>query len=90
MQRTSDAVSQHPTANTNTSALCLDGDMKHGSKTDENLTADNSEPLPSEFDIEVRIDRSAIGGARPPDGAAGPDLYPSPRPVWDGVPGSHV
>ena len=72
-------VSPPPTFNT--TGLRSDGQTKHeisvdGNMTTESLSPDESRKTPSEFDIEVHIERSIVRDARPTYGEAiGPDGY---------------
>jgi hypothetical protein len=88
-------VSPPPTFNT--TGLRSDGQTKHeisvdGNMTTESLSPDESRKTPSEFDIEVHIDRTVIRDARQPyvGQPADRDLYNTPRSVWEQSPGYNV
>jgi hypothetical protein len=102
VQRAPVAPSQLPTTNTTTmatSAVHYDEETKPYDSMDRNLTADlrgSSDRLPSEFDVEVRIDRSILMGLRSTAGEhSGRALYANShshtqRSVWDRAQGRHV
>jgi hypothetical protein len=84
-------VSPPPTFNT--TGLRSDGQTKHemtvdGNMTTESLSPDESRKPPSEFDIEVHIDRTVIRDARQPyvEHPTDRDLYNTPRSVWEQSP----
>jgi hypothetical protein len=102
VQRAPVAPSQLPTTNTTTVATSVvnyDEETKPYDSMERNLTADlrgGSDRLPSEFDVEVRIDRSILMGPRSTAGEHnGRALYANSHPhtqrsVWDRAQGRHV
>jgi hypothetical protein len=89
-QQTEVIVSPPPSFNTSSSAMRSERELKYTARTDESLTTmlpDVSVNPPTEFDIEVHIDRSIIKDARPIYGSAvGPDGFTSTVPPAQGYP----
>jgi len=88
-------VSPPPTSNT--TGLRSEGQTKHELSVDVNMTTeslspDESRKTPSEFDLEVHIDRAVIRDVRQPyvEQPTDRDLYNTPRSVWEQSPGYHV
>jgi len=88
-QQTEVIVSPPPSFNTSSSAMRSERDLKYTARTDDSLATmlpDVSVNPPTEFDIEVHIDRSILKDSRPIYGdAVGPDGFTSTVPPAQAV-----
>jgi hypothetical protein len=67
--------------------------MPYTNRADGNLTVDmgnNYDTALSEFNVEVRIERSIIRDAKPPDEEATEQEFYTPSIVWEKATGSDV
>jgi hypothetical protein len=66
----------------------------YGHGSDKSMVVDvgnNYDTALSDFDVEVRIDRTIIGDTKPDEeSTVDRDLYAPPKSVWDGTRGSDV